>query len=423
MNRSSLRLADRVCAWSGLAFRVWAVLAALLVGQAAAQGVPPGTDPGRDPEQLLQAIRNALLDAATDAPTRVVSSAWIDERGALQESAQWHSQLRVRGVRVLSYLGTEGDDPSARPRWKVQPFFDAATRPGAVASQECLDAARHWRMPVRFEAVVEARVHGPQAAVAALLAQQARQWWARHGAVLPRWYAQDAWPAAGLPVGTSGALPSPPSAYQQALFGIAPLPPSARLRLTLSVGVPPRNSVRENLGPPPGLSIPSGGGLGADRPGGDAPSAAADAMPSVLMAGLDFEDDTGRVLWRLVQGLPEAPREAFAGAAALAALEQVLQKWQATLASLAPCDFPRFEARPTGPSQWVLPVGPPAGFVPGQRVFIADRNRLPERILEPEALGQTVLAEVVSVSAKEVTLRQIAGPVLGAGPRWVAWPL
>jgi len=138
---------------------------------------------------------------------------------------------------------------------------------------------------------------------------------------------------------------------------------------------------------------------------------------------LVFEDETGRVLWRLEQAMPEAPREAFAGTAALGALEQALQQWRQALGTVAPCDFPRFEARHAGTSQWTLPVGLASGFVPGQRVFIADRTRVPERLLEPEALGQTALAEVVSVSGTEVSLRQIAGPMLTAGPRWVAWPL
>jgi hypothetical protein len=48
---------------------------------------------------------------------------------------------------------------------------------------------------------------------------------------------------------------------------------------------------------------------------------------------------------------------------------------------------------------------------------------VPERLLEPDALGQTALAEVVSVSTNEVALRQVAGPRLSAGVRWVAWPL
>ncbi len=371
------------------------------MAHAGAQGLRPAAEPVTEPEQLLEAIRSALIDAATDAPTRVVSSAWIDENGALQETAQWHSQLRVRGVRVLSYLESGEADRPPRPRWKVQPFLDAGLRSGAVSPQECLEAARHWRMPVRFESAVQAQVHGPQAAVAALLAQQARQWWARQGAALPRWYALDGGLSSSLPVGASGALSSPPSAYQQALFGIAAPPPAARLRLTLTVGVPLRTA-------------PSG------APTSPTPSA---TTAAALMALLVFEDETGRVLWRLEQTMPEAPREAFAGTAALGVLEQALQQWRQALTTLAPCDFPRFEARQAGASQWTLPVGPPSGFVPGQRVFIADRTRVPERILEPEALGQTALAEVVSVSGNEVVLRQIAGPTLAAGPRWVAWPL
>jgi hypothetical protein len=401
MRQVWFRVSARVPALATRAMGLAALLAAVLIGHAGAQSRPPtASNPAGEPEELLQAIRSALIDAATDAPTRVVSSAWIDESGALQESAQWHSQLRVRGVRVLSYLDADGAaDQPARPRWKVQPFLDAGLRSGAASPQECLDAARHWRMPVRFESAVEVRVHGPQAAIATLLAQQARQWWARHGATLPRWYAQDSWlSTSSLPVGASGALSSPPSAYQQALFGVSAPPPAARLRLTLSMDT-------------------------QQRPVAPGAAAAAGSRPVPLTASLVFEDDTGRVLWRLAQAMPEAPREAFAGTAALGALEQALQQWREAMATLAPCDFPRFEARRGIASQWTLPVGTPSGFVPGQRVFIADRTRVPERILEPEALGQTALAEVVSVSGTEVTLRQIAGPTLAAGPRWVAWPL
>lgn len=402
MKRRRLALGDDAIVARGARARSWlavAMLAVTLVGQAGAQDKPATAIALHgEPEQLLQAIRSALVDAATDAPTRVVSSAWIDERGSLQESSQWHSQLRVRGVRVLSYLEPQDDGQPPRPRWKVQPFMDPAARTGAVTAQECLDAARHWRMPVRFESGVEARLIGPHAAVAALVAQQARQWWARHGSSLPRWYAQDAWPSAILPVGASAGAPASASAYQQALFGTPASPSSARLRLTVAIA--------------PAASTFATGAI---------PTAPA-ASPS-LSAQLVFEDETGRQLWREVRSLPDAPGESFAGAAALVALEQLLGQWQQALATVAPCDFPRFEARPSGASQWTLPVGRASGLQPGQRLFIADRVRIPERLLEPEALGQTVLAEVVSVSASEVALRQIAGPALPAGPRWVAWPL
>jgi hypothetical protein len=142
-----------------------------------------------------------------------------------------------------------------------------------------------------------------------------------------------------------------------------------------------------------------------------------------LSASLVFDDGDGRVLWRQTQPLAGQAPQAFAGASEQAALEALLQRWRDVLATLAPCEFPRFDVVAAPQQRWVLPVGPESGFLPGQRVFIADRARVPERLLEPDALGQTALAEVVSVSTNEVALRQVAGPRLSAGVRWVAWPL
>jgi hypothetical protein len=342
--------------------------------------------PVDDPEKLLQAIRASLIDAATSAPTRVVSSAWVDESGALHESTQWHSQLRLRGVRVLEYLEPEKPERDEKQRrWNVQALVEPAGRRSAVSAQECLDAVRPWRMAMRLEVSQDSRLHGPDAAVAALLAQQTRAWWASQGASLPRWYAQVPVPAFGLPVGTATAMPQPPSAYQQALIGAPPRVSGAVLRMHLTASAT--------------------GGSGG------------------LSASLVFDDGDGRVLWRQTQPLAGQAPQAFAGASEQAALEALLQRCREVLATLAPCEFPRFDVVAAPQQRWVLPVGPESGFLPGQRVFIADRARVPERLLEPDALGQTALAEVVSVSTNEVALRQVAGPRLSAGVRWVAWPL
>jgi hypothetical protein len=336
--------------------------------------------PASEAEQLLQAIRASLIEAATGAPVRVVSSAWVDETGALHESTQWHSQLRVRGVRVLQYLEPEREEP--KKRWNVQAVLEPAERRATANPQECLDASRPWRMAVRLEISQDPRLHGPEAAVSALLAQQARAWWAQHGAGLPRWYAQAPIPVSVLPIGTSTALPQLVSAYQQALVGSSPRPSGTVLRLAL-------------------VNASAGG----------------------VSASLVFEDGDNRVIWRQSQLLTSAASQNFAGAAELAALEALLQRWREALATLAPCEFPRFDVLSVADQRWVLPVGLESGFLPGQRVFIADRSRVPARILEPDALGQTALAEVVSVSSTEVALRQVAGPRLSAGARWVAWPL
>jgi len=60
-------------------------------------------------EAQLNTIRQAILQATMDSPTRVLSSAWIDDKGALHESAHFQSEAQVRGVRVLSYVADEKD--------------------------------------------------------------------------------------------------------------------------------------------------------------------------------------------------------------------------------------------------------------------------------------------------------------------------
>ena len=46
-------------------------------------------------EVHLAAIRQAILNATLDRPTRVISTAWVDQQGALHESAHFHSEAKV----------------------------------------------------------------------------------------------------------------------------------------------------------------------------------------------------------------------------------------------------------------------------------------------------------------------------------------
>jgi len=57
-----------------------------------------------DHEAHLAAIRQAILNATMDRPTRVISTAWVDQHGALHEAAHFHSEAKVSGIRVLAYL-------------------------------------------------------------------------------------------------------------------------------------------------------------------------------------------------------------------------------------------------------------------------------------------------------------------------------
>lgn len=63
-------------------------------------------------EARLEALRNALIDKALKGPTRIRTSAWIDESGVLRENVQIHSDIKLRGIRMLSYLDQNSPEPS-----------------------------------------------------------------------------------------------------------------------------------------------------------------------------------------------------------------------------------------------------------------------------------------------------------------------
>jgi len=60
---------------------------------------------GRLPEQELDAIKRVLVEEALRMPPRVVSPAWIDQNGQLQQGTRVVNGATVRGVRVANYLG------------------------------------------------------------------------------------------------------------------------------------------------------------------------------------------------------------------------------------------------------------------------------------------------------------------------------
>lgn len=61
-----------------------------------------------DAEQRLEALKQALIDLSIDSEVKLVSSAYLDQKGVLHEASVVTSQSRVRGIRVLSYLEEAG---------------------------------------------------------------------------------------------------------------------------------------------------------------------------------------------------------------------------------------------------------------------------------------------------------------------------
>ena len=367
-------------------------LAAVLLAAALfVVGVAPAAaqaDAQSDAQGQLRAIRQALVDAAAGAPTRVISSAWIDERGALREVAQFHSQARVRGVRVLSYL--RDDDPPWRAvaDLELPGHLRAGLRPDGV----CVPVATGWRMPVALEVLVDPGLRGADAPVAALLARELERWWLGEANQSRRW----------LPVGqVLRALPGqqpedprvsiPPAAasYQVALLGEAVEPARwADWRLRLTIARPPQGT-----GP--------------------------------MTLGLAFaRRDRAQPAWQSLRTIaPAGSPRSHLGSTELGQLRELLARWVVESDTAAACEPPRFALRRASAERWDIPVGEGSGLRVGQRVLIADAQRALARPLEEGALEHLGLAEVAHVSERRTELRQVAGPPIPAGGDWIALPL
>ena len=124
-------------------------------------------------EAQLEAIRQAILQATIERPTRVLSSAWIDDKGALHESAHFQSEAQVRGVRVLSYLQDE-QDAAPQVSAEVLPW---GWREARTQASECKAPPRPWRLPLMVQTRVEQGFAGRQQFASQSLIQIASQSW------------------------------------------------------------------------------------------------------------------------------------------------------------------------------------------------------------------------------------------------------
>jgi hypothetical protein len=136
--------------------------------------------------------------------------------------------------------------------------------------------------------------------------------------------------------------------------------------------------------------------------------------------------DGSTAVWQDRVFLPAASNERasqrFVGMATLNVLRETLSQLRAEMDARGACEPSQFDVTPTAQG-WVLPVGTASGFRPGDRVLVMDRDRLPQRLVEPGALGQLAMAEVVQVHPNRVQLKQIAGPALPSQGHWVALPM
>ena len=359
----------------------------------APSGTSQAAAPAQEHERQLQAIRQALLEATIDRPTRVIASAWVDGDGVLHESAHFHSQAEVQGVRVLSYI--QGEEPQAvKVDAKVLPW---GLRQSKAADGSCQSPPRAWRLPMTLQTRVEGGFSGAQQHASQWLLTAASQYWSERLSESKRWQGQEsARPASntysqllsGSGEASAGwvaelSLSPQPAPEEQTLPWMQRMPwvaPAWRWSLNLTVG---RRTAPE-------LPI----------------QPVWTARQSVSIPVPDITNQPTAVLSKMQQ-----------------ALELKVGEWIQTLEQNNQCEPLQFAVlRQTG-SQLMLQAGQGSGLRPGDRVLLMNPTHVPSRVLEPGATQHLALAEVVRIGRHQTELQQLAGPSLPAHGQWVALPL
>ncbi|WP_322992354.1 hypothetical protein [Limnohabitans sp.] len=345
-------------------------------------------------EAQLGAIRQAILQATMDRPTRVLSSAWIDDKGALHESAHFQSESEVRGVRVLSYLQDEQDTPP-QVSAEVLPW---GWRTAQTKTTECKAPPRPWRLPLVMQTRVDNGFTGAQQFASQSVMHLVDQSWTQQMQASQRWRAQ------------SKSTP-PDNAYLRALTGPSESPTGWTAELVLKPHAPGKDfSMRQAWH--------------------DLNKNEKDWRWTLSFTLGERHASQGPIepRWQIEQVITINPQDASQNPSAWVhrlkeQLQYQMQAWVAQLDKRSACEPVQFHVRRTEADKLTLQAGMESGLRAGDRVLLINPSHVPSQMLEPGATQHLALAQVVNVGRDRTELQQLAGPTLAAQGHWMALPL
>jgi hypothetical protein len=109
--------------------------------------------------------------------------------------------------------------------------------------------------------------------------------------------------------------------------------------------------------------------------------------------------------------------------AAQASLAQVVVQWSEALSERLACQPVKVQVLQSQADRVQVDQGSMAGMRVGEEWLISDRQRVPQRLLEPGAAQALVLARVERVDVQRAELKVLAGPTNQVRPQWQAWPV
>ena len=372
---------------------------------ATAQVARAPVTPAQQHEQQLQAIRQALLEATMERPTtQVISSAWVDDKGALHENTHFHSQAQVRGVRVLSYLPQDAEPPRAQVSLDVLPWGLHPAHAAQAASGNCEAPPRAWRLPMQLYTRLDGGFTGAQRNAGLQLMQLAGQTWSQQLAQSQRWQGQDSAPPAS-------------NSYHRALTGMGEDMGGwvAELVVRPQASAADQKSLLRQVGQTLQDQLPW--------------TQPAWRWSLSLTVGLRPTPESAMVpVWQAQQSLAipltETGRHPAAGLQPLLqSIEDQMAAWVRALDARSQCEPVQFTVQRNASQTLTLAAGQGSGLRAGDRVLLMNPSHVPSRVLEPGATQHLALAEVVRVGRRQTQLQQLAGPALPAHGQWVALPL
>ena len=354
---------------------------------------------GRSPsakqhEAQLEAIRQAILQATMERPTRVLSNAWIDDKGALHESAHFQSEAQVRGVRVLAYLQDE-HDTAPQVSAEVLPW---GWREARTQATECKAPPRPWRLPLVLQTQVEQGFAGTQQFASQSLMHIASQSWAQQMQASQRWRVQHK------------ATP-PENAYMRALTGPSDSPTGWTAELSLKPHAP-------------------AAGFSMRQAWHDLNQNENDWRWTLSFTLGERHASHGPIepRWQIQQVITVNPQAVGQNPSAWVhrlkeQVQQHMQAWVKQLDKRSECEPVQFHVRRSGQEGLQLQAGFDSGLRAGDRVLLVNPSHIPSQMLEPGATQHLALAQVVKVGPERTELQQLAGPALAAQGHWMALPL
>jgi hypothetical protein len=351
-------------------FFLLAVCALFGAGLMSARGAKADT---MGADERLEAIRNSLVQATLEGPVEVKSTTWVDKNGALQESNSFTAGMEVRGVRVLSYTQGEGGEPKANLTQEARKNLKSSSP--ACAKTTFADKMSVWHH-MTLDAYTAPNMNARQKFYANLVMQDLRR---------------------DLLLSSSqsrlvhfGDMTLPSSRYEQVLVGKGEEYIPWRIRMTVGLSA-------ESLGTTPTFWVHF--------------DVSERTLPNVFLSyeqlitiDTNATDSTPRPLSAVVMQEVKAVSDGF-----ISTLEHKLS-----------CIPPQFQVLKIQSDTYRINGGLMSGLRIGDRLVVADKDKIPNHVLEPAALNRMAMAQVTSVSGYYADLKQIAGPTLSGNAQWVA---